>query len=190
VEAPVSSGLRLAEPLAALSLATDLARARPAGEAVRGCLAAVELASELGLSADERSTVYWTALLRSVGCTATSHEYATLLGGDGVAASTLLRQSLDPDAVAAVLEAAGRAAPRRRSYPAGLTEREVEVLRLLAAGLSKKEVARRLVVSPSTVHTHVVHVYEKAGVSTRAGAALFALEHGLLRARESAQKID
>lgn len=97
------------------------------------------------------------------------------------AARILREQSLDPDAVAAVLGAAGHAVPRRKSYPAGLTEREVEVLRLLAAGLSKKQIARQLVISLSTVHTHVVHVYRKAGVSTRAGVTLFALEHGLLR---------
>jgi HD-GYP domain-containing protein (c-di-GMP phosphodiesterase class II) len=98
------------------------------------------------------------------------------------AAELMAGMPLDPDAVAAVLEAAGRPAPRRRAYPAGLTEREVEVLRLLAQGLTKKEIAHALVVSPSTVHTHVVHVYEKAGVSTRAAAAMFALEHGLVHA--------
>lgn len=96
------------------------------------------------------------------------------------AGRTLTGLPLDPDSVAAVLDAAGQPRPRRHSYPAGLTEREVEVLRLLAAGRSKKQIAAELVVSPSTVHTHVVHVYEKAAVSTRAAAALFALEQGLL----------
>jgi HD-GYP domain-containing protein (c-di-GMP phosphodiesterase class II) len=96
------------------------------------------------------------------------------------AARTLTSMPLDPESVAAVLDAAGQPRPRRQSYPAGLTEREVEVLRLLAVGQSKKQIAAQLVVSPSTVHTHVVHVYEKASVSTRAAAALFALEHGLL----------
>ncbi len=104
------------------------------------------------------------------------------------AARMLGQQRLDPDCVACVLEAAGQPVPRRRHYPAGLTEREVQVLRLLAEGLSKKQIAARLVLSPSTVHTHVVHVYEKAGVATRAGAALFALEHGLLH--RSGPKID
>jgi HD-GYP domain-containing protein (c-di-GMP phosphodiesterase class II)/DNA-binding CsgD family transcriptional regulator len=88
---------------------------------------------------------------------------------------------LDREAVLAVCEAAGQPRPLRRGYwPGGLTDREVEVLRLLARGLSKKEVAGRLYVSPSTVHTHVVHIYGKAGVSTRASAALFAMEHGLI----------
>jgi DNA-binding NarL/FixJ family response regulator len=57
----------------------------------------------------------------------------------------------------------------------------VEVLRLLARGLSKKQIAKELVIAPGTVHTHTVHIYEKLGVSTRAGVALFAMEHGLLR---------
>jgi DNA-binding NarL/FixJ family response regulator len=54
------------------------------------------------------------------------------------------------------------------------------VLRLLARGLTKKEIAKELVIAPGTVHTHTVHIYEKLGVSTRAGVALFALEHGLV----------
>jgi HD-GYP domain-containing protein (c-di-GMP phosphodiesterase class II) len=90
-------------------------------------------------------------------------------------------RALDPEAVRAVLEAAGQAAGRSRpAWPAGLTDREVEVLRLLARSLPERQIARRLFISPSTVHTHVLHVYEKAGVATRAGAALFAMEHGLL----------
>jgi HD-GYP domain-containing protein (c-di-GMP phosphodiesterase class II) len=88
---------------------------------------------------------------------------------------------LDADAASAVLDAAGQPGPRiGRSWPAGLTDREVEVVRLLAAGASKKQIAARLFISPSTVHTHVVHIYEKAGVATRAALALFAMEHDLI----------
>lgn len=88
---------------------------------------------------------------------------------------------LDRDAVAAVLTAAGQAAPpRRREGPAGLTERETEVVRLLARGLSEKQAASALHVSKSTVHTHVQHIYEKTGLSSRAGLALFAIENGLV----------
>jgi HD-GYP domain-containing protein (c-di-GMP phosphodiesterase class II) len=89
---------------------------------------------------------------------------------------------LDRNAVAAVLAAAGQAVGRRRQeHPAGLTEREVEVLRLLVAGRSLREISGALFVSPSTAHTHVAHIYEKAGVSTRAGAAMFAMQHDLVR---------
>lgn len=89
---------------------------------------------------------------------------------------------LDRDATAAVCEAAGQAPPpRRRDHPNGLTDREVDVLRLLAQGLTKKDMAHALHLSTSTVHTHVVHIYDKIGLSTRAGAALFAMEHDLLR---------
>jgi DNA-binding CsgD family transcriptional regulator len=63
--------------------------------------------------------------------------------------------------------------------PAGLTERELDVLRLLAAGRTKREIASDLVISPSTVHTHTVHIYAKCGVSTRAALAMFAMRHGL-----------
>jgi HD-GYP domain-containing protein (c-di-GMP phosphodiesterase class II) len=90
------------------------------------------------------------------------------------------RGRLDADVVECVLGAAGERVHARRSWPAELTEREVEVLRLLAAGLSNREIARRLVISPRTAEHHVQHVYAKIGVSSRAAAALFALEHGLL----------
>jgi HD-GYP domain-containing protein (c-di-GMP phosphodiesterase class II)/DNA-binding CsgD family transcriptional regulator len=89
---------------------------------------------------------------------------------------------LDREAVAAVCEAAGAPRPRTRGqYPAGLSDREVEVLRLLARGETKKEIAARLHVAASTAHTHVVHIYEKTGVTSRAAVALFAMEHDLLR---------
>lgn len=86
---------------------------------------------------------------------------------------------LDGDAVEAVLAAAGHRGDARRARPAGLSPRQVEVLRLLAAGLSNKEIGRRLVISPRTAEHHVQDVYSRIGVATRAGAALFAMEHGL-----------
>jgi HD-GYP domain-containing protein (c-di-GMP phosphodiesterase class II) len=87
----------------------------------------------------------------------------------------------DPDAVTAVVDAAGGSPQRRAGHrPAGLSEREVEVLRLVADGLSNREIARRLHVSPRTAEHHVQHIYAKIGASSRASAALFAMEHGLL----------
>ncbi len=81
----------------------------------------------------------------------------------------------------AVLAAAGHTRrPARAPRPAGLTEREIEVLRLIARGNSNKAVAAALVISPKTVGHHIEHIYVKAGVTTRAGATLFAMEHGLL----------
>ena len=85
---------------------------------------------------------------------------------------------LDPDAVAAVSEAAGQQAPRIQR-PAGLTERETEVVGLLARGLQTKQVARALGISVKTADTHVQNAYRKIGVSTRAAATLFAMQHGL-----------
>ena len=87
---------------------------------------------------------------------------------------------LDGDAVAAVLASAGLLTGVRRTRPADLTSRQVEVLRLVARGLSNRQVADRLVISTRTAEHHVQDVYTKIGVSTRAGAALFAMEHGLL----------
>lgn len=89
---------------------------------------------------------------------------------------------LDADCVRAVLAAAGQHVPdRRMSRPAGLSEREVEVLRLLARGRSNAAIASELVVSPRTAEHHVQHIYGKIGVSTRAAAALYAMQHDLFR---------
>jgi HD-GYP domain-containing protein (c-di-GMP phosphodiesterase class II) len=87
---------------------------------------------------------------------------------------------LDGDAAEAVLSAAGHRVRRRREGPAGLTAREVEVLRLLAQGLSNKQIAQRLVISPKTAGNHIEHIYAKIGASSRATASLFAMQHGLL----------
>jgi HD-GYP domain-containing protein (c-di-GMP phosphodiesterase class II) len=98
------------------------------------------------------------------------------------AARQLESESLDRDAVAAVLSAAGHSSRGRRAWPAGLSDREVEVLRLLARGMTMKAISEQLFISVSTVHTHVAHLYEKTGVSTRAGAAVFAMGNDLLQA--------
>jgi ATP/maltotriose-dependent transcriptional regulator MalT len=63
--------------------------------------------------------------------------------------------------------------------PAGLTSRELEVLRLVAAGLTDAQVAERLVLSLRTVHSHVRAVYRKLGVSSRSAATRYAIRHGL-----------
>ncbi|WP_370618159.1 HD domain-containing phosphohydrolase [Mumia qirimensis] len=86
---------------------------------------------------------------------------------------------LDADAVAAVLAAADGSTRRRPSGAVGLTARQLEVLRLVAHGMSNREIARRLGVSPRTVDRHVSDVYERIGVRSRAAAAMFTIEHGL-----------
>ena len=91
---------------------------------------------------------------------------------------------LDGDAVEAVLAAAGHRVPRRREGPAGLTAREVQVLRLVARGLSNRAIAQQLVISPKTVGNHIEHVYAKIGARNRAAAGLFAMHHGLLPEEE------
>ena len=88
---------------------------------------------------------------------------------------------LDAGAVNCVLAAAGqRAALSPPRWPADLTDREVEVLRLIARGRSNREVAERLFISAKTVGRHVENLYAKIGVSSRAAAAVFAMEHRLL----------
>jgi DNA-binding NarL/FixJ family response regulator len=99
---------------------------------------------------------------------------------DPPAASRILSGlPLDRDVIRAVLEAADAPPAPLPRLPADLTERELDVLRHLVIGRTKREIAAELVLSPSTVHTHTVHIYAKCGVSTRAALAMFAMRHGL-----------
>lgn len=89
----------------------------------------------------------------------------------------------DPVCYAALAESFGvvaAAARARRVRPAGLTERETEVLGLVAQGRTNKAIAQTLVLSEKTVGRHVENIYRKIHVSSRAAAALFAMEHELL----------
>jgi len=87
---------------------------------------------------------------------------------------------LAADAVDAVLAAAGQQPGKRRTGPAGLTPREVEVLTRVARGASTKQVAHALGITPKTAGTHIERIYIKIGASTRSTATLFAMQHGLL----------
>jgi HD-GYP domain-containing protein (c-di-GMP phosphodiesterase class II) len=100
-------------------------------------------------------------------------EQAARLLSDDVSAGRL-----DAHAVTAVLEAADQPPPRLQR-PAGLTEREVEVVALLARGLQTKQVARELGISTKTADRHIQNAYHKIGVSSRAAATVFAMEHRL-----------
>jgi DNA-binding NarL/FixJ family response regulator len=93
---------------------------------------------------------------------------------------------LCPDGTEAVLAGAGhptRGATSERL--AGLTPREIDVLRLIAAGDTAKMAARKLGISPKTADHHIQNLYSKIGVNTRAGAALYALERGLVEQGKS-----
>jgi HD-GYP domain-containing protein (c-di-GMP phosphodiesterase class II) len=93
---------------------------------------------------------------------------------------------LEPRATRAVLVAAGHGEPagrvrRRPQNPGGLSRREVDVLRLAARGLTTREIADRLVISPKTADHHIQHIYGKIGVSTRAAAALWAMQNDIVQ---------
>ncbi len=101
------------------------------------------------------------------------------------AASTLSAEAkagvFDRNAVDAVLTAAGQSGARtRRAAGIGLSEREIEVLQHVAREETNAAIASSLGLSPKTVERHVTNIYNKLGISTRAGAAIYALESGLL----------
>ena len=87
---------------------------------------------------------------------------------------------IDSQAAYAVLIAAGHKTAKRHDWPAGLTDREVDILRLLARGMTNKQISTDLVISPNTTNTHVEHIYAKLGVNNRALASLFAAKHRLI----------
>ena len=88
---------------------------------------------------------------------------------------------IDSEAAESVLAAAGhQVSTTRRELVAGLSAREIEVLRHIARGYTKKQIAEQLIISEKTVDNHIQHIYNKIGVSTRAGATLFAMDHDLL----------
>ena len=66
-----------------------------------------------------------------------------------------------------------------QTYPAGLTAREVEVLRLLAGGLTDAQIAEKLILSTRTVHAHISSIYNKLDVTSRSTATRYAIEHHL-----------
>lgn len=82
-----------------------------------------------------------------------------------------------------MLAAAGHRRRRRHAWPAGLTGREVEVLRLLVRGSSNREIAAALSITPKTARNHLEHIYTKLGVANRTSASLFAVQHGILDGR-------
>ncbi|HUO39065.1 MAG TPA: HD domain-containing phosphohydrolase [Mycobacterium sp.] len=103
---------------------------------------------------------------------------------DPPGAASQLRQEaragrLDAESVEAVLAAAGHRASRRTPWSAGLTAREVEVLRLVAQGRSNREIAAELFIAEKTARNHVEHVYAKLGVNNRTQASLAAIDRGL-----------
>lgn len=113
----------------------------------------------------------WRARAQPAQATAALHETRAILTALG-ARPALARAEALAERLAA------DAAPVAR-HPAGLTHREVEVLRLIASGQSNREIADVLSVSPHTVHSHLRHIFDKTGCENRASATAFALRHGL-----------
>jgi HD-GYP domain-containing protein (c-di-GMP phosphodiesterase class II) len=166
-----SPALRALNPLAAAH------HERPDGSGYHKCLSAAALdpAAQL-LAATE---VY-------VGLTSDRADRPRRTPEDAAAELLALvgKGALEPTVTNAVLEAAGHgeraAAPVPPPAPGGLSEREAEVLALAARGLTTKAIGEQLFISPKTADHHIQHVYTKIGVSTRAAAALWAMEHGVL----------
>ena len=104
----------------------------------------------------------------------TADQVATQLRGEATAGR------LPADQVDAVLAPASHKRRKRRSGPAGLTRREIEVITLIARGASNRQVAHALNVTPKATSTHIERIYTKIGASTGPTAPRFAVQHGLL----------
>ena len=84
-------------------------------------------------------------------------------------------------AIQAALVQVRAEAAKRQARPGGLSDREVDVLRLAAKGLTTRQIADRLYISPKTADHHIQHIYGKIDVSTRAAAALWAMQHTVIQ---------
>jgi HD-GYP domain-containing protein (c-di-GMP phosphodiesterase class II) len=159
--------VRLAEVLAAVSLAADVGHDQPLEKSLRNAVIAARLGEELGLSREQRSAAYYVALLRSMGCTGNAHESAILFGGDDRAFTRLVQELAGGDPAELVLGAARYVAT---SAPELAAERDVEWFRTRGrlqarnAGASACEVsttlARRLGLS-AEVQAGLDQVYER-----------------------------
>ena len=130
----------------------------------------------------------------------TSCDYADALlqrggSGDRAKASSLLEESLAIAHEVGMRTLAERVAARQEllrsqpqaipAYPAGLTQREVEVLRLIAMGKSNTQISEQLVVAEGTTRRHVSNIYAKIGTTNRAEATIYAVREGLLSLEEA-----
>jgi ATP/maltotriose-dependent transcriptional regulator MalT len=104
-------------------------------------------------------------------------------GDEDAAAASFTEARALFEQIGARLDAHGLDAPRRTQRPAGLTEREVQVLCLIADGRPNKEIAVQLDLSPKTVSRHLTNIFNKIGVNSRAAATAFAFENDMIRRR-------
>ena len=167
-------------------LAATLDRPEAAARHFEDALQLHERLQARPLLADTRYR-YAVAILdqKAVGTREQAHALAQLAADDAaeVGMPVLHQRS------AALLDGQAPAQPPdpatvRTSYPDGLTGREIEVLSLLAAGASNVEIARALVLSPGTIHTHTIRIYQKLGIKRRAEAAAYAVRHGFVARTE------
>ena len=168
--------LRRSPALAELNPVAATHHERADGSGYHKCLTALEPGARVVCAAD----VY-------VALTSDRADRAAFPAEDAAAGLRRLAAAgaLDPEATDAVLAAAGHGGPpaagaRRARHPGGLTGREAEVLRLAARGLTTKAIADVLFISPKTAGHHIQHVYTKIGVSTRAAAALWAMQNAIV----------
>jgi response regulator RpfG family c-di-GMP phosphodiesterase/DNA-binding CsgD family transcriptional regulator len=184
----------IALPVRTLSNGADTItyRAHPLGPAqLLGSLASLRDACELAALHHERvdgsgwpagasgNRQSMAARVLALVCAVDEMTNGIMAAEPGALRTLSVNGGFDRDVLDACASELGTRTPRLER-PAGLTEREIEVLRLGAAGLSVREIGKRLVISHHTARHHLEGAYAKIGCSTRAAAALFAAEQGLL----------
>jgi DNA-binding CsgD family transcriptional regulator len=176
-------GAELDEAITVAADFIDLKSPYMAGHSRRCAQLAADAAELLGCTDAEITSVRRAALLHEFGTTAIPNSILDKRG-------PLTRAEFDrvehhPMFTEQMLMAAGhgnqRTARPRPQLPGGLTRREVEVLHLAALGLTTQQLADRLFISPKTADHHIQHVYTKIGVSTRAAAALWAMQNDVVQ---------
>ena len=120
-------------------------------------------------------------LTKDAGAAEIQRAIRTVHAGEALLDPSVQRRLLERTLSGAASAGPGPSTPvsAAPSYPDGLTQREVEVLREIAAGRSNREIAERLVIGEATVKTHVNNIFSKAGLRDRAQAVVYAIHHGL-----------
>lgn len=165
----------LVDVTTALEGLARVAATRRAEAAVRSFGAAAALRDEIGMPQSPTERSYFTPILEALQADLGAEHYATAwAAGRSLPRDEAIAEALTSDAIPAHLSRAPAAMARHE-----LTGRELEVLRLLAAGESNRAIAETLFISPTTVASHIASIYGKLGIDSRAKATAFAFEHDL-----------
>ncbi len=178
---PIAAGIVLC--LQGLAWVTEMLGQRLRGASLLGAAEALRAGTDVFMTYADRANLDRDLAAARIhvrdSAFGAAWSHGRMMSLEQAAAYALAPESM-PEQASAVPLPAQPPMPTQPDYPAGLSEREVEVLRLVAHGLTNNEIAERLIISPHTVKMHLRSIFGKLEVTSRAAATRFAIEHGLI----------